>query len=75
MKFKLDENFDWKLASVVADSEHEADTIKDENLSGSPDQAIYEACISDGRILLTLDLDFANPLRFPPGPTAGIVVA
>lgn len=74
MKFKLDENFDWKLAAVVADGGHEADTVKDEKLSGKPDQTIYQACIADGRILITMDLDFANPLRFPPAPTAGIVI-
>ena len=74
MKFKLDENFDWKLAAMVADGGHEADTVKDEQLSGKPDEMVYEACVTDGRVLITLDLDFANPFRFPPAPTAGIVV-
>ena len=74
MNFKLDENFDWKLAAVVADGGHQADTVKDEKLSGTSDETIYLACVADGRILITLDLDFANPFRFPPAPTAGIVV-
>ena len=26
------------------------------------------------RVLLTLDLDFANPMRFPPANTSGIAV-
>src|SRR5262245_46914342 len=43
-------------------------------LGGSADEVIYEACQADGRTLITLDLDFANPLRFPPGSTEGIVV-
>lgn len=28
----------------------------------------------ESRILVTLDLDFANPVRFPPTPTDGIIV-
>jgi uncharacterized protein (DUF433 family) len=74
VKFKLDEHLDWRLAAVVADSEHDADTVKDEGLSGEQDEALYKTCVADGRVLITLDLDFANPLRFPPEPTAGVVV-
>jgi predicted nuclease of predicted toxin-antitoxin system len=29
---------------------------------------------AEGRTLVTLDLDFANPLRFSPHDTAGVVV-
>jgi predicted nuclease of predicted toxin-antitoxin system len=43
-------------------------------MSGQPDRTIYEACREEHRVLITLDLDFADPLRFPPGPTEGIVV-
>lgn len=35
---------------------------------------IYETCRQTGRTLITLDLDFASPLRLPPQGTAGIVV-
>jgi hypothetical protein len=30
--------------------------------------------MAEHRILITLDMDFANPLRFPPESTAGIIV-
>ncbi|MBI5486248.1 MAG: hypothetical protein HY905_02830 [Deltaproteobacteria bacterium] len=33
-----------------------------------------DVSIAEARTLVSLDLDFANPLRFPPGGTAGIVV-
>jgi hypothetical protein len=33
-----------------------------------------EAASAEGRVLVTIDLDFANPLRFPPASTAGIAV-
>jgi len=74
VKFKPDEHLDWRLAAVVSTGEDEADTVKDEGLSGIEDEALYKACVSDGRVLITLDLDFANPLRFPPEPTAGVIV-
>ena len=75
MKFKLDENLDWRLATVVAEGGgHDVDTVKEEGLSGQPDEAIYKTCVARERVLITLDLDFTNPLRFPPQQTAGVVV-
>ncbi len=74
MKLKLDENFDLRLLPLVKESGFEADCVYNESLLGSPDDTIYEKCCSEGRILVTLDLDFANPLRFPPRSTGGIIV-
>ncbi len=74
MKVKLDQNVDVRLASLVAGGGHQVDTVRSEGLSGRSDEAIYEACRSSGRTLITLDLDFSNPLRFPPAPTEGIIV-
>ena len=74
MKLKLDENFDVRLVSLITEMGHEADTVLSESLSGSEDEVIYDVCQKEGRILVTLDLDFSNPVRFPPEPTEGIVV-
>ena len=74
MKFKLDENFDVRLAPLLADGGHDVDTVPSEQLSGSADEVIYEVCRATGRTLVTLDMDFANPFRFPPEPMEGIVV-
>jgi predicted nuclease of predicted toxin-antitoxin system len=35
---------------------------------------IFETCAEEGRCLITLDLDFCDVLRFPPGSGAGVVV-
>jgi hypothetical protein len=43
-------------------------------LGSSADEVIHETCRADGRTLITLDLDFANPLGFPLEPTEGLVV-
>jgi predicted nuclease of predicted toxin-antitoxin system len=53
---------------------HDVDTVREERLSGSSDEAIYDTCRRTGRTLMTLDLDFASPFRFPPQGTEGIVV-
>ena len=74
MKIKLDENFDARLVPLPAEGGHDVETVLSENMSGRPDEHIYETCRAEGRTLITLDLDFANPFRFPPGPTEGIVV-
>ncbi len=74
MKLKLDENFDRRLVPLLAAEGHDVDTVVAEGLSGSDDTAIYAACQAAGRALITLDLDFSNPLRFPPAATEGIIV-
>ncbi|MHB8901754.1 MAG: DUF5615 family PIN-like protein [Thermoguttaceae bacterium] len=74
MRFKLDENFDTRLVPLLAQGGHDVDTVRDEQLSGRPDETIYETCRKSGRTLITLDPDFASPFRFPPEGTEGIVV-
>lgn len=74
MKFKLDENYDPRLVSVFTDAGYEADTVLSEGLSGTDDENVFHECLANGRILITLDLDFSNPLRFPPQNSEGIIV-
>lgn len=74
MRFKLDENLDRRLAPVLAEEGHDVETVRSEGLAGRSDETLYQVCLKEGRTLLTLDLDFANPVRFPPQPTEGIVV-
>ena len=74
MKIKLDENFDVRLVPVLRAEGYEVDTVLSEGLSGRDDDTIYATCRSNGRVLITLDLDFSNPFRFPPDVTEGIIV-
>ena len=74
MKIKLDENFDVRIVPVLSEAGHDVDTVRDEKVSGSPDEVIYEVCRATARVLITLDLDFADPFRFPPERMEGIVV-
>lgn len=74
MRFKLDENFDVRLVPILAEGGHEADTVVSEGLAGCADSVIYETCCGAGWTLVTLDLDFSNPIRFPPARSRGIIV-
>jgi hypothetical protein len=53
---------------------HEVSTVQGQALQKVEDPALLEQCRGDGRALVTLDLDFANPLRFLPSRSAGIAV-
>jgi predicted nuclease of predicted toxin-antitoxin system len=74
MKLKLDENFDVRLVPELLNEGFDADSVIAEGLAGSSDETVYDTCKAVGRILVTLDLDFSNPLRFPPEDSEGIVV-
>ena len=74
MKWKLDENFGSRTVNIFLEAGHDAETVLQEKLSGSTDDTLYEVCVREQRCLLTLDIDFADVLRFPPHPTAGIAV-
>lgn len=74
MRLKLDENIGGRGADLLRRVGHEVATVADQGLCSASDQALIEVCRKEGRVLVTLDLDFANPLRFNPGDYAGIAV-
>jgi predicted nuclease of predicted toxin-antitoxin system len=74
LKFKVDENLPTEYASILRGSGFEADTVSDEKLSGAADSVLSERCRSEDRVLMTLDLDFANVQAYPPKSHPGIVV-
>lgn len=74
MKIKLDENLGLRGRDVLAAAGHDVATVVDQDLARSDDVTLIEVCRAEGRCLITLDLDFAHPLRFPPKRYAGVVV-
>ena len=51
-----------------------ADRAVMKGLAGSDVDTIYATCCSNGRVLITLELDFSNSFRFLPEDTEGIIV-
>lgn len=74
MKFKLDENFGTRTQELFRSIGHDVETVRSQNLQGCSDQHLYEVCCTENRCLVTLDLDFADVVRFPPSRSSGIVV-
>ena len=74
MRVKLDENLPIQLKRLFTESGHDAATVVDEGLGGAPDTEIAAICIAEERVLITLDLDFADIRTYPPKAYAGIIV-
>lgn len=74
MKFKVDENLPIDVAEILRSNGHDAVTVIDQRLKGAADSTLIAACEREGRVLVTLDLDFANIVAYPPGRYAGIIV-
>ena len=74
MKIKLDENMPHDLAELLGASGHDAATAVEEGLSGADDQAVLKAAAREDRLLMTLDVGFADIRKYPIGSHGGIVV-
>jgi hypothetical protein len=59
---------------VLTAQGHDVSTVAMQRISGSTDVALYEACRIESRVLITLDRDFGEVLRFPPEDSAGIAI-
>lgn len=74
MKFKLDENLPALVHRALTTLGHDAHTVTMEGLSGASDGVVLQACASEDRVLITLDMDFSDIRRYPPGSCPGIWV-
>ena len=74
MKLKLDENLGRRCIEILLADGHDVATVADQSLTAATDEAVIKACQTEGRAIVTLDLDFSNPLVFPPSDYAGIAV-
>jgi predicted nuclease of predicted toxin-antitoxin system len=74
VRLKLDENLNERGRALLVAAGHEVSTVVGQCLQAAADDALAEICRREGRGLVTLDLDFANPLRFRPANYPGIAV-
>jgi predicted nuclease of predicted toxin-antitoxin system len=74
MRIKLDENMPVSLSAALRHLGHDVETIPEEGLAAAPDAAVWSAAQSEGRFLVTQDLDFSDVRRFAPGSHHGILL-
>jgi predicted nuclease of predicted toxin-antitoxin system len=74
MRVKLDENLGMRGAEIFRKHGHDVATVSGQQLQSSPDRELIRICANEDRCLVTLDLDFSQPLQFPPHKYAGIAV-
>ena len=74
MRLKLDENLGKASAELLEEAGHDVMTVQEQGLSSAPDRQLIEVCHDEGRCLVTLDLDFGNPLIFSHVEYSGVAV-
>ncbi|RMG25440.1 MAG: hypothetical protein D6732_22410 [Methanobacteriota archaeon] len=74
MRFKIDENLPVEVADVLQAKAFEALTVYEQNLSGVNDANLAQICRNEKRILITLDMDFADIRSYPPEEYYGFMV-
>jgi predicted nuclease of predicted toxin-antitoxin system len=73
-KLKVDENLSVQLKSALSRLGYNVETARDEGLLGQSDTEIASAAGKGDRVLLTLDLEFGDLRKHPPGNHPGIVL-
>jgi predicted nuclease of predicted toxin-antitoxin system len=74
MRLKLDENLGRSALAAFERAGFDTSTVSLQGLQGATDDRLLGMCREERRVLVTCDLDFANPLVHDPRPTAGIAV-
>jgi predicted nuclease of predicted toxin-antitoxin system len=73
VKLLLDENLSPLHARTLRELGHDAVSAVERGLSGADDSVVRAFASESSRILITLDADFANVLRYPPSSSPGVI--
>lgn len=74
LAFKVDENLPEDVAAAFLDAGYEASTATSQGLAGVEDVRLSEVVRQEGRVLVTLDVDFGDIRAYPPDEYPGIIV-
>jgi predicted nuclease of predicted toxin-antitoxin system len=74
VKIKIDENLAAAHKLLPAQAGHDVADVHDEGLRGASDKALWQHGCTERRFLVTLDHDFSDVRRLPPGGHPGILL-
>jgi predicted nuclease of predicted toxin-antitoxin system len=74
MKLKCDENLPLESAEVFREAGFDCTNVVGQSLSGVTDAVLFSTVQLEGRILVTLYLDFSDIRTYPPEDHAGVIV-
>jgi predicted nuclease of predicted toxin-antitoxin system len=74
VSFKLDENLPASAVTALRGAGFDTSSVLLQGLGGSKDPHVAAVCREERRILVTLDLDFADIRTYPPGSGPGVVI-
>lgn len=73
MRFKIDENLPGDVVEMLGEAGHDAVTVLDQGMGGQSDASVSAAIVRENRVLVTLDLDFADIRAYPPEQYPGLL--
>jgi predicted nuclease of predicted toxin-antitoxin system len=74
MRFLADMGVDIRIVKWLREKGHDATHLRDEGLHRMPNGEIFDKAISENRVILTFDLDFAEIVALSKGEKASVVL-
>lgn len=74
LAFKVDENLPVEVTEYLQNAGFDAMNVQDQNMVGSTDATLARVCREEKRVIVTLDLDFADIRHYPPEEQSGMIV-
>jgi predicted nuclease of predicted toxin-antitoxin system len=71
---KSDENLGRSHVEILRQAGYFAERVHEEGLSGVDDTKLWKHVCDKGHFFITLDLDFSDVRRFPPGSHPGLLL-
>ena len=74
MRFLADMGVDTRVIMWLKQEGHDAKHLREEGLQRSPNGEIFAKAISEKRVILTFDLDFAEIVALSKGQKASVIL-
>jgi predicted nuclease of predicted toxin-antitoxin system len=72
--FLVDEDMPRSTAGALREAGYQAEDVRDVGLRGHTDQEVYACAQAHATTLISADLGFSNPWRFPSRAHSGIIL-